>query len=180
MTPPPTEPYRDARTVDDLTERNIKAIVQLEQVARAQRGPGERMAQAVASFCGTTTFVWWNVAFFAGWIAFNAVPGLPHPDPYPYTFLTLVVSLEAILLSSFILISQNEEARIAERRNALDLQINLLTEQENTKMLQLLVRIARRLQVEVPDDGSLAALEQATRPERLAEQIDRAAGGPPR
>lgn len=166
--------YRSARTVDDLTERNIHAIVELDRAARVQRSRGEHVAQVIASWCGSTTFVWANVAFFALWIGINLVPGLPHPDPFPFTFLTLMVSLEAILLSAFILISQNQEARLAERRNALDLQINLLTEQENTKALQLLVQIARRLDVDVKDDGSLAALEQATRPEKLAEQIDRA------
>jgi uncharacterized membrane protein len=87
------------------------------------------------------------------------------------------VSLEAIFLSTFILISQNEETRLTERRNALDLQINLLTEQENTKMLQVLERIARKLEVPMDDDGSLSMLEQATRPEKLAEQIDKANGG---
>ena len=68
----------------------------------------------------------------------NDLPGVPHFDPFPFTFLTLVVSLEAIFLSAFILISQNHETRLSERRNQLDLQINLLTEQENTKMLKLL------------------------------------------
>lgn len=166
--------YRSSRTVDDLTARNVQAIVQLDRAARVQRSAGAHMAQAIAAWCGSTTFVWGNVVFFAAWIGFNVVPGLRHPDPYPFTFLTLMVSLEAILLSSFILISQNEEARLAERRNALDLQINLLTEQENTKVLHLLVQIAQRLDIPVDDDGSLAALEQATRPEKLAEQIDRA------
>ena len=166
--------YRSAGTVEDLTARNVQAIVELDRAARAQRKPGEHMAQVIASWCGSTAFVWGNVAFFAIWIGANVLPGLPHPDPYPFIFLTLVVSLEAILLSSFILISQNEEARLAERRNALDLQINLLTEQENTKILRLLVQIAQRLEIQVEDDGSLTALEQATRPDKLAEQIDRA------
>ena len=68
----------------------------------------------------------------ACWILINAVPRHPHIDPFPFTFLTLVVSLEAIFLSTFILISQNHDTKISERRNHLDLQINLLSEQENT------------------------------------------------
>ena len=105
----------------------------------------------------------------------NAAPGLPHFDPYPFTFLTLVVSLEAIFLSAFILIAQNRAAVLSERRNQLDLQINLLTEQENTRMLQLLSAVARKLDVAVRDDPSAEVLAQATRPETLAEQIERAA-----
>lgn len=82
---------------------------------------------------------------FGIWVVINALPGVSHFDPFPFTFLTLVVSLEAIFLSSFILISQNLETRVSERRNNLDLQINLLTEQENTKMLKLLERIAQKM-----------------------------------
>jgi uncharacterized membrane protein len=122
------------------------------------------------------TFVTIHVLLFAAWIAFNVLPGLQHFDPYPFTFLTLVVSLEAIFLSTFILISQNYDMRISERRNQLDLQINLLAEQENTKMLQMLERIARKLGADDCDDQQVRALEEATRPESLIEQIEEAYG----
>ena len=100
------------------------------------------------------------------------MPAFTHFDPYPFTFLTLCVSLEAIFLSSFILIAQNYEMRITERRNQLDLQINLLAEQENTKMLQLLDRMARKMGLYEEDDPEIQVLEQATRPETLARQIE--------
>jgi uncharacterized membrane protein len=70
------------------------------------------------------TFVWVHVVWFGLWILINPIPGVKHIDPFPFTFLTLVVSLEAIFLSTFILISQNHDTRISERRNYLDLQIN--------------------------------------------------------
>ena len=85
-----------------------------------------------------------------------------------------MVSLEAIFLSTFILISSNHQTRLSERRNHLDLQINLLTEQENTKMLQLLTRIADKVGVSLDDDPDIQVLEKATRPEQLIDQIDRA------
>ena len=88
--------------------------------------------------------------------------------------MTLVVSLEAIFLSAFILISQNYELRISDRRNQLDLQINLLTEQENTKMLQLLERIAEKVGVDVSADAELRFLKQVTHPEKLIAQIEQA------
>ena len=80
---------------------------------------------------------------------------------------------EAIFLSSFILISQNYEMRITERRNQLDLQINLLSEQENTKMLQMLARIARKVGADCDDDPEIRALEEATRPDMLVRQIEK-------
>jgi uncharacterized membrane protein len=166
----------DVRSVEDFTAHNVRSIVELEAAARANRGRSQRFAHTIASFCGSMPFVWLHVALFAGWITLNTLPGLPHPDPFPFIFLTLLVSLEAIFLSTIILISQNEETRLAERRNALALQINLLAEQENTKMLRMLECVARKVGAGVEDDPALAVLEQATRPERLAEQIDRAAG----
>jgi uncharacterized membrane protein len=94
------------------------------------------------------------------------------------------VSLEAIFLSTFILISQNYDMRVAERRNQLDLQINLLAEQENTKTLQMLERIAKKVGAHVSDDPQVRALEEATRPDTLVQQIEEAyreeAGEPPR
>jgi uncharacterized membrane protein len=169
-------PYRDAGSVDELTEQNVRAIVDLERAAKLNRSFSQRVAHAVASFCGTMTFAWVHVAWFSLWIGLNVWPGIKHVDPFPFIFLTLMVSLEAIFLSTFILISQNEETRLAERRNALDLQINLLTEQENTKMLQMLAAIGRKLDVRFDGDPDLTVLEQATRPDKLAQQIDRASG----
>ncbi|MBI2801109.1 MAG: DUF1003 domain-containing protein [Gammaproteobacteria bacterium] len=135
--------------------------------------PGERVAKFIAAFCGSVNFVWLHVAWFGAWIILNLSSLFPfHPDPFPFTFLTLVVSLEAIFLSAFILISQNRETRIAERRSRLDLQINLLTEQENTTMLKMLVRIAEKIGADVDSDQVLSVLAASTRPGKLIDQID--------
>jgi uncharacterized membrane protein len=171
-----------ARSVADVTRENVRAMRRLEELARTQRTFADRVAEGVARFGGSILFVWVHVGLFAAWIAWNVMPGLPHFDPYPFTFLTLCVSLEAIFLSSFILISQNYEMRIAERRNQLDLQINLLSEQENTKMLLLLEAMARRLGVHEDADPDVRALGQATMPETLVQQIEesyRRTGKPP-
>jgi uncharacterized membrane protein len=175
--------YRKPRSVADVTRENVRAMRKLEEVAVARRTTADRIAEFVARFCGSITFVWIHTGLFAFWIFWNVVPGLPRFDPYPFTFLTLCVSLEAIFLSSFILISQNYEMRVSERRSQLDLQINLLAEQENTKMLQMLERIGRQLGIDEDDSADLRVLEQATRPETLAKQIDDAfrqqSGQPP-
>lgn len=164
--------YRRARSEADVTRENVQAMRKLEELAVAQRTVADRVAEFVAKFCGSITFVWIHVAGFAAWIGWNVLPRLPHFDPYPFTFLTLCVSLEAIFLSSFILIAQNYKMRITERRNELDLQINLLAEQENTKMLQLLDRMAKKMGLYEEDDPEIQVLEQATRPETLARQIE--------
>ena len=166
--------YRKSETGDDVTRQNVLAMRQLEDAAMARRTVADRVAAAIARFCGSITFVWIHVVIFAGWIGYNTLPWFKAFDPYPFTFLTLVVSLEAIFLSTFILISQNYDMRVAERRNQLDLQINLLAEQENTKALQMLEQIAKKVGAHVSDDPQVRALEEATRPEALVEQIEEA------
>ena len=159
-------------SAEDLTKRNVDLIRELEEAAKRERRPSDRVAEAIAGFCGSMMFVWVHVVWFGGWIAFNVIPGLPRIDPFPFTFLTLVVSLEAIFLSTFILISQNHDARITERRNHLDLQINLLSEQENTKMIAMLQAIAAHIGAELGHDPHLKALSEETEPERVVQQIE--------
>lgn len=149
--------------------------MRLEEAAKAKRTMADRVADMISDFCGSMIFVWVHVAWFAFWISANTfMPKKMHFDVFPFTFLTLIVSLEAIFLSTFILISSNHQTRLSERRNHLDLQINLLTEQENTKMLQLLKRIAEKVGVSLDDDPDIPVLEKATRPEQMIDQIDRA------
>src|SRR6476661_5197143 len=161
-----------AGSVDQLTQRNIEAVRQLEKAAKEERTASDRVAEVIAKFCGSMTFVWVHVAWFGIWVLINVIPRLPHIDPFPFTFLTLVVSLEAIFLSTFILISQNHDSKISERRNHLDLQINLLSEQENTQMLTMLRAIAEKVGADLSQDPHLQALSQETEPERLVKQIE--------
>lgn len=168
--------YHNPETVEDLTQQNIETVFQIETAQKKSQNLTEKIAEKIAAFCGSMTFVWVHVVWFGVWVIVNSLPGIEHFDAFPFTFLTLVVSLEAIFLSTFILISQNQETRITERRNNLDLQINLLTEQENTKMLQILERIAEKVGAVIDDDPTVSVLEQATRPEKLVEQIMNATG----
>ena len=158
-------------SVDQLTERNVTVIRELEEAAKEERTRTDRFAEAIANFCGSMTFVWVHVVWFGIWILINVVPRLPHIDPFPFTFLTLVVSLEAIFLSTFILISQNHDSKISERRNHLDLQINLLSEQENTQMLVMLRAIAEKVGANLSRDDQVEALSEETKPQRLVKQI---------
>src|SRR5690349_184414 len=106
QTPPP--PERDTpglrprpRTVEELTAQNVEAIQQLESAALSHGGRMDAIADKIAHFAGSALFLALHVGWFALWIVINVSPGIGHFDPYPFTFLTLVVSLEAIFLSSF-------------------------------------------------------------------------------
>jgi uncharacterized membrane protein len=159
-------------SVEQLTQRNIEVVRKLEEAANQERTTSDRVARMIARFCGSMTFVWVHVIGFAGWIAVNLVPGVKHIDPFPFTFLTFIVSLEAIFLSTFILISQNQDTRLSDRRNHLDLQINLLSEQENTKMLMMLQAIAEKVGAEITPDEDMTVLAQETELEKVVAQIE--------
>lgn len=160
------------QSVDELTKRNIETVLKLEETARKQRNRADRVAEVIANFCGSMTFVWVHVVWFGWWIVLNLLPGIKHIDPFPFTFLTLVVSLEAIFLSTFILISQNHDSRVSEKRNHLDLQINLLSEQENTKMLMILQQIAMKVGADLAHDPHAKVLGEDTKPEKLVKQME--------
>jgi uncharacterized membrane protein len=137
-----------------LLARNVATVAQLEATERARLTGSQRVSNAVARMAGTAWFAGLHVVWFAGWVAWNTglVPRWRPIDPFPFSFLTLVVSLEAIFLSIFVLISQNALTRQSERRAHLDLQINLLAEQESTRTVALLERIAEHFGVPIPAD----------------------------
>lgn len=167
--------YHSPRSVEELTRTNVEAIAALENAALAQRSRMDRFVDGITHFCGRIAFVYWHIALFATWIGWNTLA--PHHsrfDPYPFAFLTVSVSLEAIFLSAFILISQNRSGHLDQRRSELALQIALLSEQENTKMLEMLGAIARAVGAQVEGDPDIAVLEAATRPDKLIEQIEAA------
>jgi uncharacterized membrane protein len=126
---------------------NIRAMVELAEEARHERTGMNRVTDAVARVAGSTTFIALHAAWFVTWIAINATRFAF--DPYPYFLLSLIVVLEAVFLTSVVLLTQNRMTRQAERRAALDLQVNLLSEQELTAMLHMLHGLCARLGVHI-------------------------------
>lgn len=161
----------DGKT-EDVTKRNVDTIADLEKAVQTQTSRADRIADRIGRFCGSMKFVWVHVAIFAIWIGGNTLAPDKRFDEYPFDLLALIVSLEAIFLTTFIIISENRKARIDERRSNLDLQINLLAEQENTKMFELLEKIAEKLGIEETPDPDAKAFSESTNPGSLLSQID--------
>ena len=153
---------------------NIRTVIQVEEEQRNQRGLKDRIADAIGSFAGTVTFVLLHLAWFAVWAAINAglIPGVPKFDPYPFQLLCMIVSLEGVLLSTFVLIKQNRMTLSSDRRNHLDLQINLLTEKEVTKLIQMMERMAAHMGVDAGVvDAEARELAEVTAVGDLAREV---------
>ena len=157
------------RTVLD----NIQAIIALEEDQERGRSLSDRVADAIATFAGTVVFVLLHLAWFGLWAAINLglITAVPPFDPYPFQLLCMLVSLEGVLLSTFVLIKQNRMSNRADRRAHLDLQVNLLTEKEVTKVIQLLERVSAHLGV-AGGDAETRELGQETAVDELARELE--------
>ena len=153
---------------------NIARLRDRAEAERQQRGVAARIADAVTGFAGSMTFVGIHAAVYLGWIAVNLgwVPGMPRFDP-TFVVLAMEASVEAIFLSTFVLITQNRMAREAERRADLDLHINLLAEHELTKVADLVARIAERIGVDSQDPG-YQEVRKDVAPEGVLDALDEA------
>lgn len=154
---------------------NIEAIVSLERVALERRSWTTRLGDAITSGLGTMSAVLVHAAVIMAWCIINLgfVPGIKPFDPFPFGLLTMIVSLEGVLVAIFVLITQNRMSRQADRRAHLNLQIDMLAEQEMTRVLRMLNALCaeRGLQVEA-SKTEIEPLMQSTDVHRLAEQLD--------
>jgi uncharacterized membrane protein len=139
----------------------------------AEASPEDRLADAITRFTGSMRFVCLHLLVFGGWIVVNLdwIPGLPLFDP-TFVVLAMVASVEAIFLSTFILITQNRMQAMADKRAELDLQISLLAEHEVTKLVAMVSAIADRLGVETEVDQEVPELKQDVAPEIVLDEIE--------
>jgi uncharacterized membrane protein len=165
---------KDNPALSKVIEKNIRTIIHLRTKAAHERGLQSRVADVITTFSGRMIFVYVHIVWFGAWVLLNTGRfGAPVFDPFPYGLLTMIVSLEAIFLSTFVLISQNRLAEESERRADLDLQIGLLTEHELTRVLQMLDAIQEKLEIVDHENSELADLEMETKPEDVLAEIHR-------
>ncbi|MDO8310785.1 MAG: response regulator, partial [Sideroxyarcus sp.] len=140
------EHKEDNPALSNVIQRNIRKIIYVRQKAAREQSLQDRIASGMTSFSGSMPFFYVHIVWFCLWFLINTGHlGITPFDPYPYGFLTMVVSLEAIFLSTFVLVSQNRFAKEAERLTDLGLQTSLLTEHELTRVLQMLRAIQNKI-----------------------------------
>jgi uncharacterized membrane protein len=168
-----TQDHTPVGSTPNAARRNIESIIRLEKEDEAELQPHHRLFHAVGWFVGTIYFVVFQFIAVGAWIA-PSMLGAPHGwvfDEHPYPLLSIVLSFEAVLLTSCVLIRQNAIDRTSERRNHLELQINLLAEEEATKSLDLLQRIAERLEIPFDRDRKSIELANETPVDEIARDL---------
>ena len=151
--------------------QSIDAILRLEKQDEEALAAHHRVFHWIGSFVGTIHFIVLQCAFVVGWIIFSHV--FPHHafDEFPFPLLATVLALEAVLLTSCVLIRQGLIDRTGERRGHIELQINMLAEREATRSLRILQRIAQKLDVEDAEDGRPDELASETSVDQIAQDL---------
>lgn len=161
--------------VDGLVRRNVQALLEARARFERKKGVQEKIADVVTAFTGSLASVFIHALLFGGWILVNlgVIPGVEPFDPFPFVMLAMMASVEAIFLSTFVLISQNRMAVLTDKRADLDLQVNLLAEHEITKLIELVDGIARHVGARGYADPRVEELKRDVRPEEVLEEIER-------
>ncbi|MGE5713189.1 MAG: DUF1003 domain-containing protein [Betaproteobacteria bacterium] len=173
----PTIPPPEPDSLSSSLKRNIRALEDRRRQQAAAATWEERIAEAITRFTGSMRFVYLHVVLFGAWFLVNlgvnlgVVPGVPRFDP-SFVVLAMVASVEAIFLSTFVLISQNRMADAADKRADLDLHISLLTEHELTKLTRLVTTIAERLGAEANADPEINEVTKDAAPEAVLDKIE--------
>jgi uncharacterized membrane protein len=172
MADEPTVPPPRPEHLSSSLRRNIEALQVRRRQEAASSTPQERLAAAITAFTGSMPFVYLHLALYGAWIAINVglVPGLRPFDP-SFVILAMEASVEAIFLSTFVLISQNRTAAAADKRADLDLQISLLTEHELTRLTWVVTAMAERLNLP-PSDPELEEVKKDIAPEAVLDEIE--------
>ena len=161
---------------DKITRRR-RIIRSFEAKALSNRSLSEKFSDVITNFSGSVMFLIVHVIWFVIWIGINTniIPGTKPFDPFPFGLLTMIVSLEAIVLSVFVLLSQNRDAHISKLRDELHLQVNLIAEEEITKILELLHEMRGKMGIKKEDrelEKMLERIDTSYIEHSLQKQID--------
>jgi uncharacterized membrane protein len=174
--PPPPQDAPNDPGLSTVVHRNIRSITEVRQREEKSKTLSDRVAEGITTFAGSMWCVYVHTIWFGGWIVVNTAKlGLIRPfDPFPFVMLAMIASVEAIFLSTFILITQNRMQRSADRRAELDLQINLLSEHELTRAVRLLDEIAIKIGAPRPAEHELNEVKRDINPQKVVQEIEKA------
>ncbi len=169
----PTVPPPQPDSLNSSLRRNIEALRARRLDEQSSASLEERVAQRITHFTGSMRFVYVHALIYGAWILANLglIAGLPRWDP-TFVVLAMMASVEAIFLSTFILITQNQMAAKADRRAELDLQVSLLAEHEITKLVEMVSEIAERVGAPGAGREDIEELKRTVAPEAVLDAIE--------
>jgi uncharacterized membrane protein len=150
---------------------NIEALRERRKQEKRNSSREEKLADAITAFTGSMRFVYLHLVMYGVWIAWNLIPGIPHFDP-TFVILAMAAPVEAIFLSTFVLISQNRAQATTDKRDDLDLHINLLAEHELTRLIEMVSAIAQKLEVRTGAEQEVAEITKDVAPEVVLKKIE--------
>jgi uncharacterized membrane protein len=156
-----------------IVERNIKALLDRAKVEETNKTTEEKVADSITRFTGSMAFVYIHLTFFGLWILWNSGSIGLTPFDESFVILAMMASVEAIFLSTFVLISQNRMMKKAEKRSDLNLQVSLLAEHEITRLITLVTAMAQQMKIKEAHDPEIEELSQDVRPEKVLDTMDK-------
>lgn len=149
--------------------RSIKAKADMKRTAM------EKIADSMTAKFGSSGFLSLNAILFAVWILINTgqIKWVPAFDPFPFSLLTTIVSLEAIILAIFVLISQNRTAKIDDLREETDLQLNLISEKEITKLVKMMALLLAKEGIDLSQDPELHKMLRPVSEEEIEKRLEK-------
>jgi len=161
----------------DKVTRRRRLIKAFESKALSNRKMSDKISDFITDFSGSISFLLLHLIWFGVWVVLNIgmIPGINAFDPFPFGLLTMIVSLEAIVLSVFVLLSQNRDAKISKLRDELHLQVNMIAEEEITKILELLHEMREKMGIKKEDrelEKMLERIDTSYIERSLQKQID--------
>lgn len=165
-----------------VIDRNVEHLERVREKQARELGLQDKIADGIASFAGSMWAVYAHLLLFGSWLALNSglIPGFEPFDPYPFVMLAMFASVEAIFLSTFVLINQNRMGRIADQRADLDLHMTLLTEHELTRLIRMTRHIASHLGLDIRDEvEDIEHIQQDVRPDKVLERLENPGEAPP-
>jgi uncharacterized membrane protein len=157
---------------DHVLEETVREVAALEAKERNKERIQDRVADRITAAMGSMTFLGINVVCFAVWIVLN-LPGMPTQfDPFPFSFLTIFVPFEAIILAVFVLISENAQGRRADRRARLEMQVTILAEREISKLVGLVAEMHKHLGLQGHVSEEVSEMQRATSLEQVADAVE--------
>jgi uncharacterized membrane protein len=168
-------PQPKNHSIQHKLHANQEMIKSLKTQQDEKRSLSDKIADVLTAVFGSMGFLILNIVWFVVWISLNLglIPNIEPFDPFPFGLLTMIVSLEAIALAIIVLISQNRSAKIADLREEVDLQVDMMTEREITKLLRLVAAIVAKQGIDITEDKDLQAMLEPTPVDKIEQALEK-------